>query len=80
MSVPDAGGVGVVVGITVVVMRGATFAGYSTNGGVIVGDATFTSVSTNEGRVTGVARFVDDSCNATGGTAGTFVPNPPPEC
>lgn len=49
-------------------------------GAQVLGDATFTGNSRFEsGTVAGTATFNDNACN-DGGTAGTFVPNPPPSC
>jgi hypothetical protein len=56
----------------------ATFNGTSLNRGTINGDATFNNLSHNEGNVTGTAILNDGSCNS--GTAGIFIPNPPPSC
>lgn len=61
----------------------ATFSGTAEHGGVIDGDATFNGSSRFfDGSVGGTATFNDNSCYvvAGGGTAGTFVPNPPPSC
>lgn len=46
------------------------------------GDATFNDSSRlgDNGSVSGTATFNDSSCVVSGGTAGTFVPNPPPSC
>lgn len=66
-----------------VVSGDATFNDSSVNrepviGGVVGGNATFNDSSKNLGDVTGTATFNDSSCNS--GTAGAFVPNPPPAC
>ena len=46
----------------------------------VTGDATFNDSSRNQGAsVTGTATFTGSACNASG-TAGTFVPDPPPTC
>jgi len=59
----------------------ATFNDFSVNAGDITGNATFNDSSANIGTVTGTATFNDSSCNNTNtGTAGTFVPDPPPAC
>jgi hypothetical protein len=59
----------------------ATFNSFSLNDGTIVGNATFNVGSSNVGSVTGTATFNDNACNnPLGGTAGTFVPDPPPAC
>jgi len=48
--------------------------------GTVNGDATFNN-SVNQGLVTGTATFNGGACNDDGfGTAGTFVPDPPPSC
>lgn len=49
--------------------------------GTVIGNATFNGVSRllSSGNVTGTATFNEDACNS-GGTAGTFAPNPPPAC
>lgn len=59
----------------------ATFNEQSGNLGTVVGNATFNGESTNGplGVVTGTATFNDIACNDFG-TAGTFIPNPPPSC
>jgi hypothetical protein len=57
----------------------ATFNDSSTNSGTIDGDATFNDSSSNREAVFGTATFNDSACN-DGGTAGTFVPDPPPAC
>jgi len=51
-------------------------------GAVMVGSATFFDSSRlgASGSVSGTATFEDNSCVVAGGTAGTFVPNPPPSC
>jgi len=56
----------------------ATFNG-GTNNGTINGSVTFNENSNNAGTVTGTATFNGSACN-NGGTAGTFVPDPPPSC
>jgi hypothetical protein len=61
----------------------ATFSGGALNSGPISGNATFNDFSVNAGSVAGTATFNDSACNTTafgGGTAGAFVPNPPPAC
>jgi hypothetical protein len=64
----------------------AIFNGGSTNNtnGVVDGNATFNDNSQNSGNVVGTATFTGSSCNVSNifvsGTAGTFVPNPPPSC
>jgi hypothetical protein len=67
-------------GISVTVTGLATFANGSQNQGTIIGNATFGGTSSNAGTVTGTATFTGAACNNEAGTAGTFVPNPPPEC
>jgi hypothetical protein len=57
----------------------ATFNGSSYNDGTVGGDATFNDGSANYGFVTGTATFTGSACNFEG-TAGTFVPDPPPGC
>jgi hypothetical protein len=58
----------------------ATFNGSSFNDyGSVTGDATFNDGSINFGDVGGTATFTGSACN-DGGTAGEFVPNPPPSC
>jgi hypothetical protein len=57
----------------------ATFNGSSVNNGAITGNATFNDNSRHQSVVTGTATFTGSACN-DGGTAGTFVPNPPPSC
>ena len=59
----------------------ATFNGSSYNAATVGGNATFNNTSHNAdtGNVTGTATFTGSACNA-GGSAGTFVPNPPPTC
>lgn len=47
--------------------------------GTIIGSATFIGSAYLTGTVTGTATFTDSACNL-GGTAGTFVPDPPPSC
>lgn len=59
----------------------ATFNNSSYNTNIIESNATFNDNSRNLGAVTGTATFTGSACNSTGeGTAGTFVPNPPPAC
>jgi hypothetical protein len=59
----------------------ATFNGSSGVAGTVNGNATFNDSSVNVGTVTGTATFNDSACNSDEfGTAGTFVPNPPPDC
>jgi hypothetical protein len=56
----------------------ATFNDDSSNEpiGIVAGDATFNDSSRNAGNVTGTATFTGSAFNE--GTAGTFVPDPPP--
>jgi hypothetical protein len=56
----------------------ATFNDSSNNSGTVTGNATFNDSSQNESTVTGTATFTGSACN--NGTAGTFVPDPPPFC
>jgi hypothetical protein len=56
----------------------ATFNDGSANDGTVTGDATFNGNSANYGFVFGTATFTGSACND--GTAGTFVPDPPPGC
>jgi hypothetical protein len=58
----------------------ATFNDLGVNAGTITGNATFNNSSFNAGTVIGNATFTGSACNLEGGTAGTFVPDPPPEC
>jgi hypothetical protein len=58
----------------------ATFNDGSYNSGTVTGNATFNNNASNFGTVTGTATFNDSACNFAGGTAGTFVPDPPPAC
>jgi hypothetical protein len=58
----------------------ATFNDTSWNNGTVTGNATFNNFSRNFGTVTGTATFNDLACNSLNGTAGTFVPETPPEC
>jgi hypothetical protein len=59
----------------------ATFNGSSSHSGTVTGNATFNDSSSNFGTVTGTATFNDSACNSDQfGTAGTFVPDPPPSC
>lgn len=60
----------------------ATFNGGSRNnqGAFVGGDATFNDAARNAGSVNGTATFNGSSCNEATGTAGAFVPNPPPAC
>jgi hypothetical protein len=64
-----------------VTVDSATFNGSSENdtSGTVYGDATFNVSSRNKGFVNGTATFTGSACN-DGGTAGTFVPDPPPSC
>lgn len=59
----------------------ATFNNSVISGGFLTGNATFndTSINYGSGTVTGTATFTGSACN-DGGTAGTFVPDPPPSC
>jgi hypothetical protein len=57
----------------------ATFNDSSENVGTVTGNATFNDSSRHSLTVTGTATFNDSACNQ-GGTAGTFVPDPPPSC
>jgi hypothetical protein len=59
----------------------ATFNDSSSNSsdGTVSGNATFNDSSQNYGNVTGTATFTGSACNDEG-TAGTFVPDPPPSC
>jgi len=66
-------------GIEITVIGNATFNGTAVNGGTVNGDATFNGSSANLNTVTGTATFNDNACNSAG-TAGTFVPDPPPTC
>ena len=63
----------------VTITGNATFNESSYNAGTITGNATFNDSSLNNGNVTGTATFNDSACNFEG-TAGTFVPAPPPNC
>ena len=56
-----------------------TFSGSATNTGTVDGDATFSGTASMAGDVTGTATFTGSSCY-TSGTAGAFVPDPPPAC
>lgn len=56
-----------------------TFSGSATNTGTVDGDATFSGTASMAGDVTGTATFTGSGCY-TSGTAGTFVPDPPPAC
>jgi hypothetical protein len=47
--------------------------------GNVTGNALFKDRSINRGNVTGTPTFEDGACN-DGGTAGVFVPDPPPAC
>ena len=59
----------------------ATFNDFALNVGTVTGNATFNGSSENGGAVTGNATFNDSACNIPNfGTAGTFVPDPPPAC
>ena len=58
----------------------ATFNGSAYNyDGLVTGNATFNGSSINFSTVVGTATFTGSACNSAG-TAGTFVPNPPPSC
>jgi hypothetical protein len=57
----------------------ATFNSGGYNDGTVGGNATFNDGTVNYGTVTGTATFTGSACN-DGGTAGTFVPDPPPSC
>lgn len=59
--------------------RDATFSASSVNAGEVDGDALFSADSVNRGTVNFTATFTDNACN-DGGTAGTFIPDPPPSC
>lgn len=63
------------------IVGSVTFNGTAVNAaaGLALANATFNADSINRGAVTGTATFNDDACN-DGGTAGTFVPDPPPSC
>lgn len=66
--------------VTGTVNGNATFKGTAySDGGVINGNATFNDSATNNGTVTGTATFTGNACNVAG-TAGAFVPDPPPSC
>jgi hypothetical protein len=67
---------------TLTVTGTATFTGFAflDGTGTVTGNATFNDNARNFGTVTGTATFTGNSCNDTDGTAGTFVPNPPPSC
>jgi hypothetical protein len=56
----------------------ATFNNDGLNSGTITGNATFNGSSENSGSVNGTATFTGSACNS--GNAGTFVPDPPPDC
>jgi hypothetical protein len=62
-----------------IVTGNATFNDSSENNSTVTGNATFNDESRNVGTVTGTATFNDSACNDNG-TAGTFVPDPPPAC
>lgn len=47
--------------------------------GVVALNATFNNDSINKGTVISTATFNNDACNDSG-TAGTFIPDPPPAC
>lgn len=49
-------------------------------GAFVNGDATFNDTTRNAGGVTGTATFNNSACNEATGTAGIFIPNPPPSC
>jgi hypothetical protein len=60
----------------------ATFNDSAFNSGLdatVNGNATFNDSAVNSANVTGTASFTGSACNI-GGTAGTFVPDPPPSC
>jgi hypothetical protein len=57
----------------------ATFNGSGFNYGNVTGNATFSGSAEHRGDVTGTATFTGSAVNCDG-TAGTFVPNPPPSC
>lgn len=61
------------------IMGNCTFSGSATHNGTVDGDATFSGTASMAGDVTGTATFTGSSCY-TSGTAGTFVPDPPPAC
>lgn len=63
------------------IMVNGTFNNFSINntGGTVNGNASFNNDSINRGSVTNTATFNDNACN-DGGTATTFVPDPPPPC
>jgi hypothetical protein len=63
------------------VSQDALFGGNAVmTGGTVGGNATFSGTTQMQGGdVTGTATFTDDACWVAG-TAGTFVPNPPPSC
>ena len=59
----------------------AVFNDSTINDGVVYGNAIFNNNSTNNGFVANIATFNDLSCNnPPGGTATTFIPDPPPSC
>jgi hypothetical protein len=58
----------------------AVFSANAAHLGTVTGNATFNDNSVNFGSVTGTATFNDSACNFADGTAGTFVPDPPPAC
>jgi hypothetical protein len=68
-------------GITgeLVARAGATFRGAVEVGLTITGSATLSDAAYLVGSVSRVATFTDSACNA-GGSAGVFVPDPPPSC
>lgn len=58
----------------------AVFSGTADNVGSVTGNATFSDTATMQGGdVTGTATFTDSACYVAG-TAGAFVPDPPPDC
>lgn len=58
----------------------STFNDSSINKGTAQQNAIFNNNSRNEGTVINTATFNDASCNSATGTAGTFIPDPPPPC
>lgn len=59
----------------------AVFNDSAINGGVVYGNAIFNNNSINNGLVANIATFNDLACNnSSTGTAGTFIPDPPPYC
>jgi hypothetical protein len=57
----------------------ATFNDSAFNYGSVTGNATFSGSAEHRGDVTGTATFTGSAVNCDG-TAGTFVPDPPPSC